>query len=39
MKKLLVIGAAVAGALVLRRKWQESKVQKTNWNQATDKVE
>ncbi|MDQ6739397.1 MAG: hypothetical protein M3021_03245 [Actinomycetota bacterium] len=24
---------------MLRRKWQESKVQKTNWNQATDKVE
>jgi hypothetical protein len=38
VKKLLVIAAAIAGAL-LYRKAQESEARKTTWSQSTDSVE
>ncbi|NYE95929.1 hypothetical protein FHU41_002179 [Psychromicrobium silvestre] len=38
MKKLILIAAAVVGAIFLRKKLQDSKAQKTVWNEATDKV-
>ncbi|ABY21769.1 hypothetical protein RSal33209_0010 [Renibacterium salmoninarum ATCC 33209] len=39
MKKLIVIAAAIAGAVFLRKKMQVSKQQKNVWNQETDKVD
>ncbi|MFC8304746.1 DLW-39 family protein [Specibacter sp. NPDC057265] len=38
MKKLLVIAATAAAAVVLNRKWRESKVVKTTWSKATDPI-
>lgn len=39
MKKLIVLAAAVAGVVFLRKKFQESTAQKNVWSQATDKVD
>jgi hypothetical protein len=39
VKKLLVIAAAVAGALLYKKKVQESEARKTVWSESTDKVE
>ncbi|WP_234399320.1 DLW-39 family protein [Psychromicrobium lacuslunae] len=39
MKKLIIIAAAVAGVIFLRKKLQDSNAQKNVWNEATDKVE
>ena len=39
MKSVIVLAAAVAGVVVLRKKFQETNAQKNVWNQATDKVD
>ncbi|MGP9503953.1 DLW-39 family protein [Specibacter sp. AOP5-B1-6] len=38
MKKLLILAAALAGAICLNKKWRKSKVVKTTWSRATDSV-
>jgi hypothetical protein len=38
VKRLLVLAAAVAGALAYK-KWQESEAEKSAWSKATDKVD
>ncbi|WP_233912881.1 DLW-39 family protein [Arthrobacter polaris] len=38
MKKLLILVTALGAAIVLNKKWQESKVVKTTWSKATDSI-
>ncbi|WP_237762582.1 DLW-39 family protein [Arthrobacter sp. ERGS1:01] len=38
MKKLLILVAALGAAVLLNKKWQESKVAKATWSKATDSV-
>jgi hypothetical protein len=38
VKKLLVLAAALAGAVVYK-KWQESEAEKSAWSKSTDKVD
>lgn len=39
MKKLLLIAAAVVGAIVVRKKMDESKAEQALWAEATDSVD
>ena len=39
MKKLLLVGLAVAGAVFAKRKMDESRDEQDLWQQATDPVE
>ncbi|WP_209679081.1 DLW-39 family protein [Arthrobacter stackebrandtii] len=39
MKKLLIVITALGAAIILNRKWRETKVVKTTWSKATDSVE
>ncbi|MGA7204445.1 MAG: DLW-39 family protein [Specibacter sp.] len=38
MKKLLILVAALGAAVIVNKKWRESKVAKATWSDATDTV-